>query len=115
MIPGNYDITIFKGISFYNQIVWTDNATTPVAINITGWTPQCDVRRSPSRDVVFSITCAIPTGTDGATNLTMTKTQTDALTAGTYKYDLVFTNTSSERVGPLISGKVTVVELNSQL
>ena len=113
MNPGPLDITIWKGIDFSRELIW--EAPLGTAVPITGWTAYCDVRRSPSKAVAFSLTCTIPTGTDGRTVLTLTAAQTDALTAGDYRYDLVFLNDSSERVGPLIAGTITVVELNTQL
>ena len=113
MTPGAYNITIYRGIDFNREIIWT--GASGVAVPITGWTAQCDVRVSPNQEVAFSFTTDIPTGTDGKTTLALTKAQTDVLNVGTYYYDLVFTNDSSQRVGPLISGTVTVVELNSQI
>ena len=113
MNPGPYNFIIWKGIDFSREITWEAPAGT--AVPITGWTAYCDARRSPAKAVAFSFTCAIPTGTDGKTVLTLTAAQTDALTAGDYKYDLVFLNDSGERVGPLVAGTITVEELNTQL
>lgn len=113
MNPGAYNFTIYKGITFARSFVWKDSAS--VAVPITGWTAYLDARRSPSKAVAFSLTCTIPTGTDGKTVVAYTAAQTDALTAGDYKYDLVFLNDSGERVGPLVAGTITVEELNTQL
>jgi hypothetical protein len=113
MIPASQKITIYKGVDFYFQLTWKDSTET--AIPITGWTVQCDVRKSPTGDVEFSLNPEITDGAAGEVTMELTKTETDALTAGRYRYDLVFTTSAGERVGPLISGPVVVTELNSQL
>jgi hypothetical protein len=113
MTPGTQKITIYKGVDFYFRLNWKD--ANEDAIPITGWSVQCDVRTSPTAEIAFSLNPEITDGAAGEVTMELSKTETDALTAGKYEYDLVFTTEAGERVGPLIKGPLFVKELNSQL
>ena len=113
MEPAKPTITIYKGVDFFYKVIWKDANETEIPI--TNWTVQCDVRKSPSTAIAFSLNPVITDGAGGEVTMSLTKTETDALTCGSYRYDLVFTTEAGERVGPLIAGRLFVKELNSQL
>ncbi len=113
MTPGTLDLTIYKGITFGRTLTCLD--ADGVAVDLTGYTAQADVRQKPtSPHVSFDLNAAIAVDpTTGVITLSLTDTETDALTAGFYGWDLVLIN-GGDRLGPFIIGGVNVQAVNSQ-
>jgi hypothetical protein len=112
MIAGLLDLTINKGSTFYRAFTWKDDAGTP--INITGWTIQCDVRKSTSGAFVFSLGGSITDGAAGAFQFLLSDETTNTLQNGLYRYDVIFDKDDGTRTDPVISGNVTVSGVYSQ-
>jgi hypothetical protein len=114
MTPGTLDLTIYKGVRFTRTLTCLD--ADGVAVDLTGYTAQADVRQKPtSPHVSFNLNPDIPTGTDGVITFEKIETDTDALTAGLYGWDLVLINGDDERLGPFIIGPVYVKDINSKI
>ena len=93
-IAGLYNITCQQGATFQRQITWTDSAKDPY--NLTGYTARMQVRDNVSSNTIIATlsTTAGNTGTitlggiAGTVDLLISATNTAALTAGQYVYDL---------------------------
>ena len=95
MNPGRYNITVYKGTTFQLSPTWkVDN----LPVDLTGYSAAMQVR-DVSNNLITEISTANGRATiDGAlgtVNLTLTATQTAALTAGNYNYDLNLTSPGS--------------------
>lgn len=93
-IAGLYNITCQQGATFQRQITWTDSARD--AYNLTGYTARMQVRaNTTSNTVITSLSTSAGYdgtitlgGTAGTVDLLISATNTAALTAGQYVYDL---------------------------
>lgn len=93
-IAGLYNITCQQGATFQRQVTWTDSARD--AYNLTGYTARMQVRSNVTSNTIIATlsTTAGNTGTitlggtAGTVDLLISATNTAALTAGQYVYDL---------------------------
>lgn len=93
-IAGLYNITCQQGATFQRQVTWTDSARD--AYNLTGYTARMQVRSDVTSNTIIATlsTSAGNTGTitlggtAGTVDLLISATNTAALTAGQYVYDL---------------------------
>jgi hypothetical protein len=93
-IAGLYNITCQQGATFQRQLTWTDPARD--AYNLTGYTARMQVRSNVTSNTIIATlsTTAGNTGTitlggtAGTVDLLISATNTAALTAGQYVYDL---------------------------
>jgi hypothetical protein len=105
--PAKYEITAYQGATLDKTFTVTTNGT---PINWTGYTAAMKVRRYVDSDAVLSL--ATGSGitaltTDGKVIINATATQTAAIPAGNYVYDLELS--SGAYVTKLISGRFVVV------
>lgn len=86
--PGFRACAVTQGDDYLHTVTITSDGTT--AVNITGRTYTAQVRASRDKDatLILTLTCAVPTGTDGIVTIAATNTLTSALTVGTYWWDL---------------------------
>ena len=85
---GEYNIVIRQGDTFNRALAITTNGT---AYNLTNSTATFTVRASEDSTVLLQLTNGSGVtlgGTAGTANLTATPTQTAAIEAGVYTYDL---------------------------
>lgn len=90
--PGVRNVTIVQGNDYLHSVTVTSDGST--AVNITGRTYTAQVRDS-SGTLVLTLTCTVPTGTDGIVTLSATDALTLALTPGIYTWALQETSGSS--------------------
>lgn len=90
--PGVRNITIVQGNDYLHSVTLTSDGST--AVNITGRTYAAQVRDA-SGTLILTLTCTVPTGTDGLVSISATDTLTLALTPGTYSWALQETSGSS--------------------
>lgn len=93
MTPGRYNIKVYQGSTFSLAPQWKIDGT---YVDVTGYTAAMSVKNSPtSTSSIIDLTSANGRITVGTTNgkftLALTATQTTALTAGNYVYDLEVT------------------------
>lgn len=112
MPAGLYDIVCEQGATFTRPITWKDATGDPV--NLTGFSARMQVRPSTgSATVVLDLTSSnggIVFGTprsSGYFEITVSATNTAALTPGTYVYDLELV-AGSNIVTRLLEGKFTI-------
>ena len=95
MNPGRYNITVYKGTTFQLSPVWkVDN----LPVDLTGYSAKMQVRQFTDSSVLVELSTAngravISAGL-GQIALTLTATETAALAANTYQYDLNLTSPS---------------------
>jgi hypothetical protein len=97
------NLTIDQGSSFSTSIALTDNDG--VALNLTGYTGAAQLRKHYTSSTAVTFTVTID-ALNGEVTLSLTATQTAALTAGRYVYDVELTIGST--VSRVIEGIVTV-------
>jgi len=110
MAAGVFNFKVNQGETFNPAITWKDSNGS--AYDITGYTAKMQVRRFEGDTVIQEFTTAdatmdIPTGTDGVINLLLTATETAALTADTYIYDLLLDDGSGVKTR-ILEGTFTV-------
>ena len=98
------NLIIDQGTTFSTSVDITDENDLP--INITGYTGSAQIRKhyTSSSSTPFAVTVS---GLDGVVTLSLTSTQTGALVAGRYVYDVELTN-SSNVISRIVEGIVTV-------
>lgn len=91
-IPGEYDLTIYKGDDFQQIFEIQDSAGDPV--NLTGWSAsaQCRTRQKRTGTLIVTFTVTIPSPTNGRVYLALTDTQTGAITRSAGFWDLLMTS-----------------------
>jgi len=87
--PGVYDITAYQGADFDRTFTITQGGT---ALNLTGYTSRMQVREAAdSTAYLLYLTSASGItlgGTAGTIAVAITSTQSSAIAAGSYAYDL---------------------------
>lgn len=97
---------IDQGADFSTGItLYADNGITP--LNLTGYTFSSQMRKSYTSSTATTFTCSTPNPTTGQVILTLTATQTGALKAGRYLYDIEMVDTTTYRTRP-VEGVVIV-------
>lgn len=98
------NIVVDQGTTFTTSIYLTDDDG--VAIDLSGYTGRSQIRKhyTSSNSVSFTVTL---TANQGIVTLDLTSTQTSALTAGRYMYDVEVVS-SANVVARIIEGNVTV-------
>jgi len=109
MAATTYDLTIEQGATFSLVITYKDNG---VAVNLTGYTARMQVRATlESASTLVELTTANSRialgGTAGTITLTISATDTAALTAGRGVYDLELVS-GSGIVTRLLQGVATI-------
>ena len=109
--PGRYDMTIYQGASFDRTFTW--QVGDPAAlVNLTGYTGRMHVRSTvgaPATIVELTTSNGRMTlgGAAGTIALVLTATETAALPAGQYVYDMEMVSSGGE-VTRLLEGRATV-------
>lgn len=109
--PGRYDFTIYQGASFDRTFTWQtgDPATN---VNLTSYTGRMQVRSNTSAPTaVLEVTTSNGRmtlgGSAGTITITVTATDTEALTPGQYVYDMELVSPGGE-VTRLLEGRATI-------
>lgn len=104
--------TIRQGDTWAQELVYAD--ASGAGVNLTGWTARMMARKSPSDDSpIFDLTTAnqgivFTDALNGKLELRRTAAQTQALTPGSYHYDLRLTKPDGVTVITLVHGTLTV-------
>ncbi|MFA7302071.1 MAG: hypothetical protein WC069_07200, partial [Candidatus Shapirobacteria bacterium] len=97
MTPAALNLTIIKGITF-GPVLITCKDSGGAAVNLTGWSVTADARQSPSKAVAFSLAPQITDAAAGQITVGFSDEQTNALPAGTFRWDLVLERPTGERL-----------------
>ena len=106
--PGTYNITVWQGADYDKTFTCTQNGT---ALNWTGYTARMQVREAADSTAYLlnlTDTSGITLGdTAGTIAVVITATQSSAISAGSYAYDLELVS-SGNIVTRLLQGSFTV-------
>ena len=102
---GQYDMTIPQGIDFSRTFTIRENS---VLIPSAGFSARAEIRntRKPDAPLVVAFTCTFDA--DGVVVISLTNTQTKALLAGSYVYDLETYADAGGSVVRRLEGEITV-------
>ena len=108
--PGTYNITAYQGADWDRTFTITQGGT---ALNLTGYTSAMQVREAAdSTATLLSLSTGgsgiVLGGTAGTIAVAVTTTQSAAIPAGSFAYDLEITSSGSE-VTRLLQGSFNVV------
>ena len=107
MVADKYNFVVEQGATVLKTITWSDNNITSTAVTLA-----MQVRQRPSSTIIASstgvitITKTVPAS--GTFTVGILSTDTAALTAGIYKYDLEITG-STGYVTRLLEGDFTIM------
>lgn len=105
--PGTYNITMYRGRDF--DVTFTISDANGTAIDLTGYTIKSEVRSKKNRDSRLMETFTV-TETDlanGEFKISLTDTETDAISGNSGYYDVLITDTSDITYS-YITGTVTI-------
>ena len=112
--PAHFSLPVVRGddvtrvFEFYSSFAGFGNDTTTVPLNLAGRTYSSAIAASKGGPVVTTPTCTVTDAANGLLSWSLTDTQTDALTGGTYVFDIVENaGTTTERTVVLGVLKVT--------
>tara|TARA_Y100000361_G_scaffold52844_1_gene46217 strand:+ start:186 stop:521 length:336 start_codon:yes stop_codon:yes gene_type:complete len=89
------NLTVDQGTDFTMSVDVTD--TDGDALNLTGFTVAGQVRRSYFSTTAVNFTCAVSNATSGIITVSLSGTQSDAMKAGRYVYDVEITNSGGTK------------------
>lgn len=101
----------YAGLEFDIQAVGigTNSVYTKRAVDLTDWLVWAYVKAAVGGALQLDLAPTVSSPTTGRVDLSMTDTETAALTAGTFVWDLILENPDGERIGPLFSGGFSVL------
>lgn len=92
MTAGRYNIVVERGATFDRTLTWYTDLAQQVPKNLTGYTAAMEIRKSPGETVILTLATGSGItlgGTLGTIAILITVTQTNALAAGRYRYDML--------------------------
>lgn len=98
------NLSIDQGSSFSSVV--TVEGPDGLVFNLTGYTARGQIRKTYTSATYTGFAVAIPTPADGKINISLTATQTAALKAGRYMYDIEIVQ--GNNVIRVIEGQVEV-------
>jgi hypothetical protein len=105
MNPGRYNLTVYQGTTFQLKPVWKIGG---VPVNLTNYSADMQVRYATDTALIVELSTSGSGATidaaDGRINLYISATDTAALPAGTYQYDLNLTNNTDGTVYKILQG-----------
>jgi hypothetical protein len=100
------DLSIDQGADFSAEIVVED--TTGTVADLTGFTGAGQIRKTYSSSTAVSFGVTVTNAGGGVITVTLTNTQTNAMKAGRYVYDVEITKTSNGEKTRVVEGQVTI-------
>lgn len=100
------NLAIDQGTTYTATISVVNDSGT--ARNLTGYTGRAQLKRSYYTNSNTAFTVTIDNPTDGEIDLSLTATQTSALKAGRYVYDVELVETATNIVERVVEGIVVV-------
>ena len=100
------DLTIDQGTDFSAEVVVDD--TDGTTANLTGYTVAGQIRKTYSSTTSVDFTATVSDAAAGKIQIALSNTQTGAMKAGRYVYDVEITKTSNSYKTRVLEGQVTV-------
>jgi hypothetical protein len=99
------NLTVDQGSTFSAFVDVTD--ADGDALNLDGYTVAGQIRKTYTSSTAVSFNAAVSSAINGTIQLTLTDTQTNAMKAGRYLYDIEITSSAGE-VTRVLEGQVEV-------
>ncbi len=99
------NIFIDQGADFTTTVTVTDSNGD--AVSLVGYSAAAQIRKSYSSSTSTAFTTSISNASGGEITITLTDTQTAALEAGRYVYDVLITASGGDKTR-VVEGQVTV-------
>jgi len=99
------NIFIDQGADFTTTVTVTDSNGD--AVSLVGYSAAAQIRKSYSSSTSTAFTTSISNASGGEITITLTDTQTAALEAGRYLYDVLITASGGDKTR-VVEGQVTV-------
>ena len=99
------NIFIDQGADFTTTVTVTDSNGD--AVSLVGYSAAAQIRKSYSSSTSTAFTTSISNASGGEITITLTDTQTAALDAGRYLYDVLITASGGDKTR-VVEGQVTV-------
>tara|TARA_B100000085_G_C18483721_1_gene488428 strand:- start:324 stop:662 length:339 start_codon:yes stop_codon:yes gene_type:complete len=100
------NLVIDQGTTFQADIDVTDAAGD--ALNLTGYTAAGQMRKTYASTTATDFTASIQSASGGTVRISLSATQTTAIKAGRYVYDVEITKTSTGEITRVIEGQIEV-------
>jgi hypothetical protein len=100
------DISVDQGADFSAEVIVDDSDGT--LANLTGYTVAGQIRKTYSSSTKVDFTCTVTDAAAGEITIGLSNTQTNAMKAGRYVYDVEITKTSTGYKTRVIEGQITV-------
>ena len=100
------DLSVDQGTDFVAEVMIDD--TDGTTANLTGYSVAGQIRKSYSSTAKVDFTCTVQDAAAGKISIALSNTQTNAMKAGRYVYDVEITKTASGIKTRVIEGQVTV-------
>jgi|TARA_B110000240_G_scaffold195385_1_gene244910 ribosomal protein L1 len=106
MAAGTYDIVVDQGSDFSIEIAISQNDS---VVALATHAARAQLRPSPTSSTkTADFTCAITDAAGGKLTMSLSNSQTAAISAGKYYYDIELVNTGSSVVTRLLQGVARV-------
>jgi hypothetical protein len=109
MNPGRYNITVYQGTTFALKPVWKIGG---VPVILSNYTADMQVRASTDTGIIVELSTTNGKITIdsayGRINLNLSASDTAAITAGNYQYDLNLTDNTANVTYKILQGAFTV-------
>jgi len=105
MTAGTYDITIDQGSDFALSVTVSDDGDPR---DLSTWDARAKLKKTMSSTGATDITVNEANASDGILVMALSHTQTAALEAGSYVYDLEIYKADGTKATRLLQGKATV-------
>ena len=100
------NLIIDQGATFTADIDVTDSDGNILVL--TGYTAAGQMRKTYASSTATNFTASIQSASNGTVRISLSATQTNALKAGRYVYDVEITKTSTSEVTRVVEGQVEV-------
>ena len=109
MTPGAYNITMTRGVVFPVIVLQFIGANGP--FDLTGYTPQAQVRAEPGSDVILDLEPTVIDATGGYVALAeFLDEETMLYVAGVYQWDFLLTDVNNNVFGRFLMGQFYIVD-----
>lgn len=100
--------------STYSNII-TVASSTGTALDLTNYTVASQIRKSYGSSTAYNFTASVYNAVEGKVRLQLTSTESSAIPAGRYLYDIEITNTNTSAKTRILEGIVVVTPEITQI
>jgi len=103
--PAVLNFTIYKGMTF-DPLIFNVKDASNNAIDLTNWAVFAKSRNSYGQ--LIDLQPVITNAATGQITISLSQTKTDSFTIGEQQWDMTFQRPDTTKIGPYITGRITV-------